>query len=156
MLLFENYPQLSDLLSVLIYLYEVEAGATISKSNFFQKPENQLLLVKAFGYFAEGELKQENYHRYQNFFNKLTEQLKKLENLIKNNSTALPNILGSLILALNAAIHTLPGASTINLKPQAIKSFLLSNMEFAQQYQAIFENFQLILSRNPSSQKPTL
>lgn len=78
--LFQNYPQLSSLLSALIYLYEVEAGARVSQNDFFQNKENQLTLVKAFGYFAEGELKQENYRQYQNFFNTLIRQLKKIEN----------------------------------------------------------------------------
>ncbi len=76
--LFETYPQFSSLISALIYLYEVEAGANLSQSDFFKNQENQLTLIKAFGYFAEGELKQGNYDQYQSFFNKFQEELKKL------------------------------------------------------------------------------
>lgn len=149
--LFQRYPQLSSLLSALIYLYEVEAGANLSQSDFFRNQENQLVLVKAFGYFAEGELG-ENYSQYQGFFNKLTKELKRLENLIKNQTSSLPNILGSLTLALNEAIHTLPGASSINLKPEGIRKFLAEKTEFNQQYQTLFENFQTAFAPKSSKQ----
>lgn len=93
------------------------------------------------------------------------EGLKRSENLIKNNSAPLPNILASLTTALNGAIQVLPYASSINLKPQGIKDSLSKEAEkekeeeeekqFTQQYQAIFENFQSVLSLNNSSQKLT-
>ena len=148
--LFQNYPPLSSLLSALIYLYEIEAGARLSQSDFFQNQENQLVLIKVFGYYAERELKEENFNQYQKFFNALEKELKILEASIKTVEKPLPNILGSLTIALKEAVHTIPGSSSDTIKSEGIRNLLAKQTNFNQQYKTFFENFQNALALKSS------
>lgn len=141
--LFQSYPALSDLIGILIYLFELEKGAELSKSDFFKQQENQLALVKAFGYLSETIFKQENYNHHQKFFNTLSRGLIGLANQIRQQ--ALPNMLNSLTFCLNEAIHTIPGAQKINIKTEGIRKKLSenpsNNLEFDSYFKIAFENF---------------
>lgn len=61
------------------------------------------------------------------------------------------NILGSLTIALNEAVNTIPGVSSFNIKPEGIRKFLAEQTDFNQQYQVVFENFQNVLAPKPSA-----
>lgn len=117
---FEVYPNIFPLIKALICYIELQVGAEFSENNFFQEGDNQIVLLKALGYYAESQLKKNNYSRYQTFFDELEKGIKTLENQIKA-SGGLKNFTSSLAVSFNNAIHKIPGADQVNISLSKIK-----------------------------------